>query len=306
MATALFVLLGRESDFVAKPDTRFKRISIVGLGLIGGSWARALERAGIRARRIGCDRPAILKRALASGAINEGFQDLGAAVRGADLVILAAPVGTILDQIPRLKSAASPTALITDTGSTKKLICQRAGEVFGKEPLFVGGHPLAGKERTGLEQADAALFDGARYVLTPLKQAHLADERVRTFATLLKAIGARPYMAEAELHDRAAAFLSHLPQLVSTGLAAVAGRRIEKESLPLEAAAAGFRDMTRLAESPYDLWKDICVTNRENIQTALDSMIEALEKMKAHLGDSALEQEFGRARRLRTQLKQIP
>jgi prephenate dehydrogenase len=291
---------------VSTPAIRFNRISIVGLGLIGGSWAMALERAGIRAKRVGCDRPVVLKRALASGAISEGFTDLKSAVRDADLVILAAPVGTILEQLSLLKPLVSPKTLITDTGSTKRLICARAQSVFGEEPLFLGGHPLAGKERSGFENADAALFEEARYVLTPFAPIYLADVRVRTFATLLKAIGARPYVAEPEVHDRAAAFLSHLPQLVSSGLAAVAARRVEKESFPLEMAAAGFRDLTRLAESPHELWKDICLTNQDNIKAALDALIEVLETMKAHLGDPKLELEFKQAQRLRAHLKQIP
>lgn len=281
----------------------FDRIAIVGLGLIGGSWAKALERAGTGARRIGCDEPEVLKRALASGAIHEGFRELAPVVRGADLVILAGPVGAILRQLAELKPLVPQRALVTDTGSTKAQVCARARESLGDEPLFVGGHPLAGKERSGFDQAEASLFDGARYVLTPLAPEHLADERVKALISLLKRIGAQPFVADAAAHDRAAAFLSHLPQLISTGLASAILEQSEQEVLPLEMAASGLRDMTRLAESPYALWKDICATNRGNIERALDAMIETLEGIRTHLGDSSFEEEFARAQELRVRLR---
>ncbi|MBZ5515294.1 MAG: prephenate dehydrogenase/arogenate dehydrogenase family protein [Acidobacteriia bacterium] len=284
-------------------DTNFHRISIIGLGLIGGSWGLALKERSVKARRVGCDKPEVLERALAAGAVDEGSTDPLAAARDADLIILATPVGVILDLLPQFKAAAAPRALITDVGSTKRLICQRAREAFGDEPLFLGGHPLAGKERSGLENASAALFEGARYVLTPLLPDHLADERIKAFSALVEQLGARPFVTEASTHDRAVAFLSHLPQLVSTGLASMTAEQGTEDFLPLELAASGFRDATRLAESPYNLWRDICLTNIENIQSALESLIEKLEAMKLHLSDRELEREFRQARKLREQLR---
>jgi prephenate dehydrogenase len=285
--------------------TVFNRITIVGLGLIGGSWGLALRERGSAARRVGCDKPEVLERALAAGVVDEGFPEAATAVRNSDLVILATPVGSILDLLPRLKSAASPRALVTDVGSTKRLICQRAREIFGYEPLFLGGHPLAGKERSGIENASAALFDGARYVLTPLLPDHLEDARVKTFSALLAAVGAKPFVTEASSHDRAVAFLSHLPQLVSSGLASMVAGQGTEDSFPLELAASGFRDVTRLAESPYNLWRDICLTNIENIQAALDALIEKLEAMKLHLSDRELERDFTRAFKLREKLREL-
>lgn len=284
-------------------DTPFKRITIVGLGLIGGSWGLALKARGVAARRVGCDRPEVLERALAAGVVDEGTSDALAAARDADLVILATPVGPILDLLQQLKGAVSPRALITDVGSTKRLICQRAREHFGDEPLFLGGHPLAGKERSGLENADAKLLEGARYVLTPLLPDHLSDPRVKAFIALLEAVGARPFVTEASTHDRAVAFLSHLPQLVSTGLASMIAEQGVEDFLPVELAASGFRDVTRLAESPYNLWRDICLTNIENIQSALESLIDKLETMKLHLSDRELERDFKQALKLRERLK---
>jgi prephenate dehydrogenase len=284
-------------------DTPFKRITIIGLGLMGGSWGLALKARGIASRRVGCDRAEVLERALAAGAIDAGASDPLAATRDADLVILATPVGVVLDLLPQLKGAVSPRALITDVGSTKRLICQRARECFGEEPLFLGGHPLAGKERSGLENADAKLLEGARYVLTPLLPDHLNDPRVKAFSALLESVGARPFVTEASTHDRAVAFLSHLPQLVSTGLSSMIAEQSVEDFLPVELAASGFRDVTRLAESPYNLWRDICLTNIENIQSALESLIDKLETMRLHLSDRELEREFKQALKLRERLK---
>jgi len=283
-------------------DMTFDKVTIVGLGLIGGSWGLALKKYGLAARRVGFGRPSTLARALAVDAMDEGTDDLGKAVQGADLIILAAPVGAILDCIPRLKDASK--ALVTDVGSTKRLICERARETFGVDPLFLGGHPLAGKERAGVENADATLFANARYVLTPLEEGHLEDPRIKAFVSLLSAIGARPYFMEPARHDRALAFLSHLPQLVSSALASLVSEESREVRLPVELAATGFRDVTRLAESPYSVWRDICLTNVENIQPALEALVAKLEFIKRHLSDRELEREFQQASKLREKLKE--
>jgi prephenate dehydrogenase len=284
-------------------DSHFHRISIVGLGLIGGSWGLALRSHGFRGIRIGSDRPEVLKRALAAGAIDEAREDVADGVSDADLVILATGVGGILDLLPRLSRAVSHRALVTDVGSTKRLICQRAREFFGKEPLFLGGHPLAGKERSGIDNAEEQLFEKVFYALTPLSPDHLSDERVRAFFDLVKSTGAHPFVTDPTAHDRAVAYLSHLPQLLSSGLASLIAEHSAEEFLPLELAASGFRDMTRLAESPYAVWRDICLTNIENIQAALESLIQKLESMKVHLSDRQLEREFEQAQQLRERLR---
>jgi prephenate dehydrogenase len=290
---------------VTIPNRLFHRVTIIGLGLIGGSWGLALKKHGFAGRRVGCDRPDVLERALAVGAVDEGAPDLARAVRDAELIILATPVGAILDLLPQLKVSVSPHALVTDVGSTKRLICQRAREVLGGEPLFVGGHPLAGKERSGLEHADAAMLENAQYVLTPLSPDDLTDERVKAFWSLLEAIGARPFVTDASAHDRAVAFLSHLPQLVSSSLASLIAEQSAEDFLPLDLAASGFRDVTRLADSPYSLWRDICLTNIENIQCALEALIKKLEAMKLHLSDRELEREFKQALKLRERLREV-
>jgi prephenate dehydrogenase len=286
-------------------DTIFHEVAIVGLGLIGGSWGLALKQQGLAVRRIGYGRPSTVARALAVNAVDEGTDDLGKAVREADLIILTAPVGAILDCIPRLKDAAPARALVTDVGSTKRLICERARETFGDALLFLGGHPLAGKEQAGVENADATLFTNARYVLTPLEESHLEDRRVKAFISLVTAIGARPQIMDPARHDRALAFLSHLPQLLSSALASLIAEESRDAQFPVELAATGFRDVTRLAESPYSVWRDICLTNLENIQQALEALIEKLEFMKRHLSDPELEREFQQAAKLREELRRV-
>ena len=283
----------------------FRRVAIVGLGLLGGSWGLALKRAGFAGRIVGYARRAEIRaQALGEGAIDEGFSEIADAVSGADLAILATPVAVILDHLPRLQPHLLPQALITDVGSTKRRICARAAELYGGQPLFLGGHPMAGKERSGLENADSRLFENARYLLTPLRPEHLDDPRVQAFRALVGAIGARPLLSDPTTHDLAVAYLSHLPQLLSSGLASLMEEKHTAGALPLEVAASGFRDVTRLADSPYSVWRDICMTNTENIQTALEALIQKLELIKTRLCDRELEREFFAAHRLRDRLRQ--
>ena len=237
--------------------------------------------------------------------MDEASEDVATVVRDADLVILAAPVGAILDLLPLLRRSVSPGVLVTDVGSTKRLICQRAREVLGESPLFLGGHPLAGKEGSGFEYADAALFENARYALTPSTPDHLSDGRVKAFCSLIESIGAHPFVCDASAHDRAVAYLSHLPQLLSTGLSSLIAEQSTEDFLPLELSASGFRDVTRLAESSYTIWRDICLTNIENIQSALESLIEKLEHVKVHLSDRELERDFKQAMSLREKLRRL-
>jgi prephenate dehydrogenase len=281
----------------------FQRIAIIGLGLIGGSWGLALRQQSWGGVRIGCDRPDIINSALAAGVIDEATEDPLLAVHRADLIVLAAPVGAILDLLSIFKHALSPGALITDVGSTKVEICRRARETFGVETLFLGGHPLAGKERSGLANADAKLFKNATYALVPQENANLEDGRVKAFTRLVASFGARPLIIDASLHDHAVAYLSHLPQLVSTALAGLIVEQQSQTSLSLELAAAGLRDMTRLADSSYLVWRDICRTNRANIQEALDKFIERIAALRERLADERLQADFARAARLGEELR---
>jgi len=288
------------------PEHFIRRVAIVGLGLLGGSWGLALKKAGFTGRIVGYARRAETReQALSEGAIDEGFADVTEAVHDADLVILATPVAVILDHLARLHPHLPPQALVTDVGSTKRRICECAAELYAQQPLFLGGHPMAGKERSGLENADARLFENARYVLTPLKAEDLDDDRVQAFRALVEAIGARAITCDPATHDLAVAYLSHLPQLLSSGLASLMEEKHTAEDLVLELAATGFRDVTRLADSPYSVWRDICLTNTENIQMALDALIQKLESIRVHLADRELEREFLAAHRLRDKLREM-
>jgi prephenate dehydrogenase len=282
----------------------FQRTAIIGVGLIGGSWGLALRDQAYSGIRIGCDRPEILKAALAAGAIDRADEDPVSAVDRADLVILAAPVGPILDLLSHINVALAPGVLVTDVGSTKVEICRRATETFGDAVLFLGGHPLAGKERSGFDNAQGTLFQNTRYALVPQASGDLDDPRVKAFMDLVSSIGARPFLTDASVHDYAAAYLSHLPQLVSTSLAALIREEQNHCSLPLELAAAGLRDMTRLAESPYSVWQDICRTNLGNIQEALDGLIGILQQVRQRLSTNNLENDFDRAARFRETLRE--
>ncbi len=266
----------------------------------------ALKKAGFTGRIVGyARRDETRKQAIGAGAVDEGFADVAEAVSGADLVVLATPVAVILDHLPNLQPHLVAHALITDVGSTKRRICTLAAQFYGRGPLFLGGHPMAGKERSGLENADARLFENARYVLTPTKPEDLNDHRVQAFRALVTAIGARPFISDPASHDMAVAYLSHLPQLLSSGLASLIDEKHAAKDLMLEVAASGFRDVTRLADSPYSVWRDICLTNTENIQMALDALIQKLESIKMHLGDRELEREFLAAHHLRDKLREV-
>ena len=266
---------------------------------MGGSFGLALKRTGFPGQIVGCDREEVLKQAINKGAIYRGYPELTEAIAEADLILLAPPVGTILDVLGKLKEKINPQALVTDVGSTKQIICTRGKLNFEKGPLFLGGHPLAGREHSGIDQAVATLFEGRRYLLTPNSPDDLTDPRVKAFSELIEKMGARPFVTDPQTHDRALALLSHLPQLLSSGLASLVTERSEEDFLPLEMAAAGFRDVTRLAESPYSVWRDICLTNQEYIREALELMIQKLDTLKLHLSDRELEREFANACKLR-------
>jgi prephenate dehydrogenase len=268
----------------------FRRVAILGTGLIGGSFGLALQREFPAAVVIGYDRAEALARAKARGAITETAGDITSAVRGADLVYIALPIGATIDALPKIAVAAEPHALVTDSGGTKALICEHALKHFHGGARFLGGHPMAGKEQSGIEHADADLFRGSRYALIATEDD--PDPRVHQFAASLRRIGAEPVWCDAETHDWAVGIVSHLPQLTSVALAHVVADETDETGLPLTLAGPGLADMLRLAGSPYDIWRDTCLTNRENIAHALDRLAQAIEYLRTRLTSKDLEQEF--------------
>jgi prephenate dehydrogenase len=275
-------------------------VSIVGVGLIGGSFGLALRAAGFKGRIIGVSSPRTIEAALKRGAVDEG-RSIEEAIPESDLVYLAQPISRILDVLPEVSRLARAGALVTDVGSTKREIVERARSCFGEGAVFVGGHPMAGKEQRGVERAEANLFAGATYVLSPLGSDLPNVPVVTEFVSWIGKIRAHVVLLRAEEHDKVVAWTSHLPQLLSTALAASVGGRVAGKDL-LRVAGPGLRDMTRLAESPYEIWKDIFATNRGGIEEALDGYIEALQALRQDLAGDEVHERFHAARALRGRL----
>ena len=281
---------------------KIRQVTICGVGLIGGSFGLALKKAGFTGRVVGYGRPATMERAQRRGAIDCGSSNLAEAVADADLVYLAAPILTILELMGKLPPLVKEGCLVTDAGSTKGVICDKGMGLFPGPPWFVGGHPIAGKESAGVENADADLFQGARYALTPYSRHHLDEPAARSLAAWLDCIGARVLILDAELHDEIVAWTSHLPQLISTGLA-VAVKENVKLPEDLELSGGGLRDASRLADSRYTVWRDICLTNTENLERTLSTCIQTLEHMRDNLRTREMERMFEHANALRRLLQ---
>jgi prephenate dehydrogenase len=271
-----------------------RRVAIIGTGLIGGSFALALRRQFPEISIVGYDRAA--GQAHARGAVQETATDLGAAIRGADLVYIALPIGATIESLPRIAQFAGPHALVTDACSTKSAICRAAAEHFRGSAHFLGGHPMAGKEHAGVEHADAELFRGAPYALVGSPKS--TDERGEKFARILTAMGAEPFWCDAETHDWAAGIVSHLPQLAAIALARVVQDETDETGMPLALAGQGLQDTLRLSGSPYSVWRDILLTNTENISRALDRLAQAIDYLRTHLASKDVEQEFKAANEL--------
>jgi prephenate dehydrogenase len=264
-------------------------VTIAGVGLSGGSFALALRKAGFAGRIIGVSSPATVEKALARGVIDQALP-LAEAAAVSDLVYLAQPIQRIIEMLPAVDSAVRPGTLITDAGSTKRVIVE-AATASVRRGRFVGGHPMAGKESRGVEEADADLFRGRPYVLT---------SREPELEGWIELIGARLVILDPVEHDRLAALVSHLPQLISTALAPVIGE--EPRAAPVAGPAA--LGLTRLALSPYDVWRDILATNARPIDDALAGFIARLEQVRAALQSPEMEREFGRAASAARRLRQ--
>ncbi len=278
----------------------FRRVAIVGTGLIGGSFALALRKHFPDSLVVGWDKAHVLRQALERGAIHEGIPDLTLAVAGADLIYVALPVGQTMEILPEIARLASPNALVTDASSTKRSVCAVAAETFREGGAhFLGGHPMAGKEISGIAAADSNLFRGSKYALIRAsakeKVIKEREPRVAAFVALLEKLGAEPVWLDADAHDRAAAVVSHLPQLLSVALAGVVRGQTDETGLPVTLAGRGLRDTLRLAGSPYSVWRDIILTNSDNLERVLDQMIQALEQVRSDLRTRALEEEFSAA-----------
>lgn len=252
-------------------------VAIVGVGLIGGSFALALRASGFAGKIIGVSSPDAVRAAIERGVIDEALP-LAEAAPLADLIYLARPIEGILSALDDLDSHVQPGTLITDAGSTKSAICTRAAEKIHRG-RFVGGHPMAGKEARGAAQAEASLFRDRPYILTSPSP---------ELEHLVAGFGARVVIMSPEEHDRLVALTSHLPQLISTALAASIGT----EPAAARLAGPAAMDLTRLALSPYEIWRDIFATNASNIDAALELFIARLEHLRSELRSPQIEHEF--------------
>jgi prephenate dehydrogenase len=274
----------------------FRRVTVLGTGLIGGSFALALRKQFPGISVTGYDRPETLARAHERGAVQKSVADPAEAVRGADLVYIALPIAATLHALPAIAAAAESGGLVTDSCSTKTVIVGEAQKLFQRGARFLGGHPMAGKERSGIDYADAELFRGAPYALIGSETD--SDARLQNFVSLLRAIGANPVWCDAETHDWAVGIVSHLPQLVSVALAGVVQDETDETGLPLSLAGTGLHDTLRLAGSPYGVWRDILLTNKDNVSRALERLAQAVDHLRTQLASKELEKEFQTANEL--------
>jgi prephenate dehydrogenase len=278
-----------------------RQITIIGNGLIGGSLGLALRKHKFAGRIIGSDRTPALERAQEKGAIHEGHTNPADAIHGSDVVVLATPVVAVIDLIERLGPGLPAKTLLTDVGSTKAEVTARASKVFGKAAgqRFLAGHPMAGKEQAGAESADADLFQGAPWFFTPFPGQDIYKGLCGEFLEWVEKIGARVAILPAAEHDRLCAWISHLPQMISTALAASLVDEFGPDTPLLEAGGRALREMTRIASSPYSMWRDIAITNKANIADALLKLEQRLAHIRENLDTRELAAEFERAHELK-------
>jgi prephenate dehydrogenase len=274
----------------------FRRVAIIGTGLIGGSFGLALRKHFPAISVVGFNHNEAAVRAVERGAVQETAATIQDALRGADLVYVALPIRATLDALRAISAAMYPKALVTDACSTKALICRVARFSVSSPALFLGGHPMAGKESSGIENADSEIFAGAPYALIGSEAG--VDPRALSFAELLRRIGAKPVWCDAETHDWAVSIVSHLPQLVALALSRVVQDETDETGLPLSLAGRGLQDTLRLAGSPYGIWRDIFLTNGENIAHALDRLAQAIDHLRRNSSSKELEEEFRTANSL--------
>ena len=277
-----------------------RSVGIVGVGLIGGSFGLALRSAGFAGRIVGVSSEGTIRDAIARGAIDTGVP-LEQAAAECDLIYIAQPISTIETTLEMLGPLAPENCLITDAGSTKSRIIEKAEKVVSRAQ-FLGGHPMAGKESRGVTAAAADLFRGRPYILTPTESSSLHTPLASVFRNWVERCGAHIISVSAAEHDRAVAFTSHLPQLASTALACSLAENLENES-HLGLAGPGLADMSRLALSSYDIWRDILNTNTENIQHVLDVYIDKLTELRDNLQTQRLGDVFATAAAIASRIR---
>ena len=280
---------------------RFERVAVIGVGLIGGSFSLGLKQKKLCRHVVGVGRSAAnMKLALGRGAIDSIETDLAAAVRDADLVLVATPVAQFEKIFRKIEPNLKPSAIVCDVGSTKRDVVRAARKSFGRKiRQFIPAHPVAGAEHSGAAAANPKLFKDRRLVLAPLKENRKQD--IAAIATLWKSIGAKVSRMTPEEHDEVFAAVSHLPHLLAYALVSEVGGRANSKQL-FGYAAGGFRDFTRIASSHPEMWRDICIANRDRLLIEIRSFERKLKSIRSTLESKnadKLEQLFAEARAAR-------
>ncbi len=272
------------------------RIAIIGLGLIGGSMGLALRRAEEGFEVVGfARRPEVASRALELGAVDRTEGSLISAVKGADVVLMATPAMAMKEILAEIGVSLREGSIVTDTASTKDKVMVWAEETLPPSVSFIGGHPMAGKETSGIETADGDLFQGCTYCL--IAGSGAAKEARDTVAGLVRQIGANPLFIDASEHDSLVAGISHLPLLISVALITATTK---SPSWPEMArlAASGFRDLTRLASGDPRMSRDICLTNRDPILHWIDDYIEEMRALRCLVSEGGVKGDGGESEKL--------
>jgi prephenate dehydrogenase len=279
----------------------FQKVTIIGVGLMGGSLALAMKKEGLAGTVIGVDQhPQQLEKAVARGAIDAYTREPAEGVQSADLVILATPVGEFVATIRQIAPRLSSGCVVTDVGSTKGELVHQIESMLPGTVSFVGGHPIAGKEKSGIEAASMDLFKGTRCILTPTAQT--SKSAFETIKQLWKEVGSEVVTMKPMDHDRVLAAISHLPHMAAYALVNTALDLLNQDGDLVSCSGGGFKDFTRIAASSPEMWRDICLLNGENILATLEAYETALGRIKRYIQNrngEGLYQEFERAKKLR-------
>ena len=309
------------------------RVTVLGTGLIGGSFAYALKKYGTDLTIHGWDRPEVAHEAHGRHLVDESsYGPVAQALTNADLIFIALPISVTLDLLPEIARHAPAHALVTDACSTKVRIAEAAAQLFPASgtKLFLPGHPMAGREQSGIAHADADLFRNTTYALidppvgaglTPpaaptsaisesssapsVPLASRNDPRISAFTKILEKIGVRPLWLGAQQHVYAVGLVSHLPQLAAIALASFLYDHLDENGLPITLAGPGLRDSLRLAGSPYATWRDIVLTNKDFLSASLDLFARRLDDLREKLASRDLEADFDASNELYKLLRSL-
>lgn len=279
---------------------RVPRACIIGLGLIGGSWAGALFRQGWWVTAVDSSAES-LEQALAFGWIKEGYSEIPPTL-DVDLIVLALPLPRMLSGLTSLAGKVKPGVIITDVGSLKTEVCDKASQLFSSGVHFIGGHPMTGSEKSGFAAANPDLFKGYPYVLTPLD---CSQEVINHMVTLVERCGAQVVLRQTERHDLEVALVSHIPHLLALALALTTEDISDDKGTALQLAGRSFREITRIVESSPDMWKEIMIKNSKSILYGLDLWQKRLDQLRTLIEENdgkSIAEAFRTAANIRRQL----